>query len=142
LYFINDGVAPGFVYMYNNDGVITSELSGNLGACMFYSLKDKKLCLWDGHTLNTINIGSSGGSTPIVIPTGESPTIGRGSFNDAYLAAQSLDDQESYFMWILEGTDETGADIKKIIWHIGNSVFIDANGGIVEGTIDGFTVNQ
>lgn len=56
-------------------------------------------------------------------------TIEQGSFTKAHIL--SLKDVNKVFQYILNDTID-GVHIQKSIWHIGNSVFVDAVGAVVE----------
>lgn len=56
--------------------------------------------------------------------------LGIGPFADA-LAKANQSQGAVMFQWILSQNDKNGVPFKKIIWHIGNGVFIDALGSVI-----------
>lgn len=64
--------------------------------------------------------------------------MGRGTYGEAHEAAQTY--PTVYFPWMLIGEDEDGTPIKKMIWHAGNGVFIDAIGTEITGIKNGITI--
>lgn len=92
------------------------------------------------------------------IPTGTPGAIttttdiqGHGTYALAYATANYVEEDpdtheqttpnlNKYFCWILQDEDSEGDSIVKPIYHIGNGIFIDALGEIIEGTIEGITV--
>ena len=63
---------------------------------------------------------------------------GSGSFQEAYML--SLTDT-SIWSWLLVETDYEDS-ITKPIWHIGNSIFVDASGAIIEFEIDDLLIHN
>jgi len=90
-----------------------------------------------GHSV-TFNIGSgTGGGGTIINPNAE--YIGHGDYNSAYNVYLSLstNDRNKVFEWLLEQPEsETMPEVKKLIWHVGNGVFIDAFGSIISNVND------
>lgn len=53
-----------------------------------------------------------------------------GSYEDALAFAASHQSEKFQWLWIGHD-DDNDVDFKKVIWHVGNCVFIDAFGGVV-----------
>lgn len=70
--------------------------------------------------------GSQGGGTSPEVITVEVLSVSGGTFQEALSKASQ--NQSVMFQWILQDVDKKGNSFKKVIWHIGGSVFIDANG--------------
>lgn len=78
----------------------------------------------------------------LVNPTGTpvdfvAEPIGVGPFEDAWRAYRKT---PVCFSWVLTGTDEGGLEFSKLIWHIGNGVFVDEIGAPVNGVKDELTI--
>lgn len=89
-----------------------------------------------GHQLK-FKIGTGTGGGTIVNPNSE--YIGHGDYDGAYNAYLSLgaNDKTKVFEWLLEQPESsTMPEVKKLIWHVGNGVFIDAFGSIISNVND------
>lgn len=71
---------------------------------------------------------NTAGTSPTSTINVVSLAIGRGTMQAA--STQALNNN-SVFQWLLE-TTVNGATVRKMIWHIGDGVFIDAQGSIIE----------
>ena len=76
---------------------------------------------WNGDGFTRLPISGSGGAAPAEQATIEVTLLGKGSFEEALSRASS--NPSTYFQWIL-----VEDSFIKVIWHIGDGVFIDANG--------------
>lgn len=75
--------------------------------------------------------GGGGGSTTVTInATADITEIGGGNFQEA--TAHAALHPDTMFQWILQDEDSQGNEFKKLIWHIGGGVFIDALGTVIE----------
>lgn len=71
---------------------------------------------------------NTAGTSPTSTINVVSLAIGRGTMQAANTQALN---NNSVFQWLLE-TTVNGATVRKMIWHIGDGVFIDAQGSIIE----------
>ena len=96
-----------------------------------------------------INIGNSSGSG----------IIARGTYQQAYDYVdlqqtdpdtgdpmvdenqQPITNKDTMFGWMLDEVDDNGNNIIKVIYHLGNHVFIDALGGRVIGRLQGLNIS-
>lgn len=88
--------------------------------------------------------GEPGTTVYITGEGGGGGIAGRGAFNAAYNYAMLEEDNEQpnrllLFGWILDDVDENNTAICKVIYHLGNGVFIDALGARVIGSAEGIT---
>lgn len=74
--------------------------------------------------------GQGGGQQQTEYVETEVLQLGIGPFADA-LAKANQSQGAVMFQWILSQNDKNGVPFKKIIWHIGNGVFIDALGSVI-----------
>lgn len=79
----------------------------------------------------TIYPYGQGGQTPSGIG------LNAGTFADAYDLAK---ENNYIFPWLLIDEGDDGTLIKKMIWHVGNGVFIDAIGSEITGIKNGITI--
>lgn len=82
-------------------------------------------------------IGGSGNVGPnpqqqVRLTTVKVTEVGSGPLEDAVEKASDEDYAEVCFQWILTDTDSTtGTVFRKVIWHVGGGVFIDAYGTVI-----------
>ena len=57
-----------------------------------------------------------------------------GFSSDAVSYAQQHEDEQ--FVWLLQDVDEHDNSFTKMIWHVGNGVFIDSVGSIIIDSSD------
>jgi hypothetical protein len=104
IYFLNSSVRKGMVYMRVQGGETIIEYESTK-PCIFYSLSQQSLYLWDGNNLREVTTGGSGGSADIaVIDSQDQNTDAQGVF---YFFLRSLLQGEGLnYNALLQGTAE------------------------------------
>lgn len=107
------------VTQYNNS-IIASGVSLLENATYEFYIVDNSLSL-------CIVGGSSAGNTEGINIMNLS--VNEGTFQQAY--SKAVNSPTSRFQWLLVDVDNGGRSFSKMIWHIGNGVFVDASGATV-----------
>lgn len=104
----------------DNNSIISSgvHLSGN-ATYEFYIVDDSlSLCIVGGDSA-----GNTEGINVINL------SVNEGTFQQAY--SKATESPTIRFQWLLSDVDNAGRSFSKMIWHIGNGVFVDASGATV-----------
>lgn len=64
---------------------------------------------------------------------------GGGTFADAFDKSK---EDNVVFPWLMRDTDDEGNDVTKMIWHVGNKLFVDAFGTVIDGQKNGLTIKS